>query len=289
MSEDENDAQHAGHNRAVAAVHFVEKSGQKEVSFVLRRLVSTSSSSPNSTTATATATAATAPSTATTANANDFSCKVEEKLRWEFAWCTMLDDNNFSLLAALINRHAPAACYITENIMQAASSSASRSAKKLLAALNTCEVVAKPSSHFKFESHKTSLLSLVGKVNLSFLEGLDRAPVAAGCLGCLFRHEVAQTMSTQERAGSHRVVALDITNHMKLDHAAVAALHLFPASRHEDRFHSLFGTLNVCKTKKIGERLLERWIRQPLLEVDDIVARQKLVQVRCLVCTRCVK
>ena len=141
------------------------------------------------------------------------------------------------------------------------------------------QVVAKPSVHFKLGSSGSNLLTLVGKPALSFVEGgFADAPGVAGCTACLVRHQVPRDLDGLEN--SHRAVPLDVTNHMKLDHAAVAALHLFPASRADDRFNSLFGMLNVCKTKKIGGRMLERWIRQPLLSVDAISARQNLVEVR---------
>ena len=263
-------------SRPVAAIVFAEKNGQKEVSFVLRKACATgtidnsgaatsdTNRSCNETTANKTATAP-----------GDFDCQVKQSIRWEFAWCTVLDDNNFSLLAALVNEHAPGVCYIADAVMSAAA--AHRGAKKFLAALSICEVVAKPAGHFKMGQSSNTLLTLTGKTSMQFIPGLGQAPGSAGCVSCLIRHEVPRDLDGLE--GTYRVVALDSTNHMKLDHAAVAALHLFPASRSEDRFNSLFGMLNVCKTKKIGARMLERWIRQPLLAVDEIVARQNLVQV----------
>lgn len=279
-NDDLTDEQVDAASRPIAAIVFAEKNGQKEVSFVLRRACATGT--VNDVGAAKSDTGNSSSSTSNENDANktasapgDFDCQVKQSIRWEFAWCTVLDDNNFSLLAALVNEHAPGVCYIADSVMSAAA--AHRGAKKFLAALSICEVVAKPAGHFKMGQSSSALLTLTGKTSLQFIPGLGQAPGAAGCVSCLIRHEVPRDLDGSE--GTYRVVALDSTNHMKLDHAAVAALHLFPVSRSEDRFNSLFGTLNVCKTKKIGARMLERWIRQPLLAVDDIVARQNLVQV----------
>jgi len=257
-------------SRPVAAVTFSEKNGQKEVSFVLRRsaqskLVEVDASRTKKD---------------GQRDSDEFQCNVTGDVLWEFAWCTFLDDNNFSLLAAVVNEHAPGVCYAPENLMAAAAGH--RSAKKFLAALSICEVVSKPSSHFKWSQDKSFFLGLVGKANMTFVHGLEKSALAASCVACLVRHEVPRDGT--EVDGSHRVVPLDSSRHMKLDHAAVAALHLFPASKNEDRFNSLFGMLNVCKTKKIGARLLERWIRQPLLSVDTITERQNLVEVNIPSC-----
>ncbi len=275
-------------SQPVACVCFTERNGQKAVSFVLRRQVNLGTTTMTTTTdnnnnnnseqATSGGTKDGNAANGDASSTSAFNCKMRQRLRWEFAWCTVLDDNNFSLLAAMITEHAPGSCYITDDVVKNANNS--RAAKKFLGALSSCEAVAKPAAHFKLSPHQSTLLTLVGKANMSFLQGLDQASKAAGCLGCLLRNDnVSKDLSADEAAGSHRVVPLDVTSHMKLDHAAVAALHLFPVTKNEDRFHSLFGTLNVCKTKKIGGRLLERWIRQPLLSVEDIVARQSLVQV----------
>jgi DNA mismatch repair ATPase MutS len=262
-------------SRPVAAIQYVEKDGQKQVSFVLRRA---SHSTPRGGGADAATAAPESSSSSSSSSPEGYSCKVKDTLRWEFAWCSVLDDNNFSMLATLVNEHAPGVVYIPDSLMAAAA--AHRAAKKVLAALTTCEVVAKPAAHFKAGAGDATLLRLTGKASIAFMsEALEQAPGALACIACLARHEVPRDgLESGSLDGSHRMLALDSASHMKLDHSAVAALHLFPASRTEDRFHSLFGMLNACKTKKIGARLLERWIRQPLTSVAAISARQDLVQ-----------
>jgi DNA mismatch repair protein MSH2 len=67
------------------------------------------------------------------------------------------------------------------------------------------------------------------------------------------------------------------TQYLKMDAAAVAALNLFSSPTDSNKHQSLFGVLNHCKTK-MGERLLNAWIKQPLLNVAKIERRLGYVQ-----------
>jgi len=73
-----------------------------------------------------------------------------------------------------------------------------------------------------------------------------------------------------------RLGSLD--NFMKLDSAAADAVNLLPKPDHPSQFGSIFGVLNRCKTK-MGSRLLERWLRQPLIDTDAINARLDIVEI----------
>ncbi|GLE01121.1 hypothetical protein PINS_up009951 [Pythium insidiosum] len=68
---------------------------------------------------------------------------------------------------------------------------------------------------------------------------------------------------------------------MQLDTAAIWSLNLLPdpTMKSSSRLGgSVLDILNRGKTP-MGRRLLERWIRQPLVDVDEIVRRQNLVQI----------
>lgn len=67
---------------------------------------------------------------------------------------------------------------------------------------------------------------------------------------------------------------------MKLDSAAVKSLNLFPTSKttNGSKNSNIYDLLNYCKSVG-GSRLLNQWIKQPLIELDDILARHQLVEM----------
>lgn len=77
--------------------------------------------------------------------------------------------------------------------------------------------------------------------------------------------------------GQYRLYQHDLSQFMKLDAAALRALNLMPGPRDGAKSMSLFGLLNHCKTP-IGGRLLAQWLKQPLMSLSEIEARQQLVE-----------
>jgi DNA mismatch repair ATPase MutS len=65
---------------------------------------------------------------------------------------------------------------------------------------------------------------------------------------------------------------------MRIDSAAAEAVNLLPKSDHPSQFGSIYGVLNRCKTK-MGSRLLERWLRQPLIDAIEINKRLDIVEI----------
>ncbi|TNN07670.1 DNA mismatch repair protein, partial [Schistosoma japonicum] len=68
-----------------------------------------------------------------------------------------------------------------------------------------------------------------------------------------------------------------LENHVRLDSAASRALHLLPGPDDKNKFHSVYGTLNNCRTAQ-GQRLLAQWLRQPLTDKSKIEERLDLVE-----------
>ena len=64
---------------------------------------------------------------------------------------------------------------------------------------------------------------------------------------------------------------------MKLDSAALRALNVFPTQQSSVKTHSLYGLLNKCKTAQ-GQRLLQQWLQQPLLDLARIKDRHDMVE-----------
>eukprot|EP00948_MAST-09A_sp_MAST-9A-sp1_P003930 g3930.t1 len=88
---------------------------------------------------------------------------------------------------------------------------------------------------------------------------------------------------------SFRLNMGNLNEHLRLDLAACKALNLFPDGNYQTNslnpndhgsHLSLYSLLNCCKTK-MGSRLLARWLRQPLTNVNMIQRRQAIVKLFC--------
>src|SRR3954452_20418767 len=64
---------------------------------------------------------------------------------------------------------------------------------------------------------------------------------------------------------------------MNLDSSSLKALNLMPGARDGSKTMSLYGLLNHCKTP-VGSRLLSQWLKQPLMNKEEIEKRQQLVE-----------
>ena len=122
-------------------------------------------------------------------------------------------------------------------------------------------------------------------------EILSLAPPALNSLMCLLSelrplgfleagsHPSLNTYDGDSNAPStaHELILGRLDSCMRLDSAAADAIMLLPDKTAPSSPHSsLFGVLNQCKTV-MGSRLLESWLRQPLVERAAIEARHDLV------------
>lgn len=71
--------------------------------------------------------------------------------------------------------------------------------------------------------------------------------------------------------GHFRLHRHDLSQYMKLDASALKALNLMPNPQElgGNKNMSLYGLLNKCKTSQ-GQRLLGRWLKQPLVNLHSI-------------------
>lgn len=153
------------------------------------------------------------------------------------------------------------------------------SAKKLMQVINRCEVaITEVKGNFyatgSLDSDLEKLLSELSFKSVSTAEvqskGLGLASISALVvyLGLL---------SEESSYGSYELRSWTPEKVMKLDLSAVKALNLFPSARDLGTKHgSVYGLLNCCKSAE-GQRLLSRWIKQPLTDLDEITARHLLV------------
>ncbi|KAL1409833.1 MSH2 protein [Vanrija albida] len=77
--------------------------------------------------------------------------------------------------------------------------------------------------------------------------------------------------------GTFKLHNHDLSQYMKLDASALKALNLMPNPElGSSKNMSLYGLLNYCRTSQ-GQRLLARWLKQPLVNLHSILERQNIV------------
>jgi DNA mismatch repair protein MSH2 len=84
-------------------------------------------------------------------------------------------------------------------------------------------------------------------------------------------------LSDPSNFGQYNLYQHDLSQYMKLDAAALKALNLMPGPRDGSKTMSLYGLLNHCRTP-VGGRLLAQWLKQPLMDLEQIERRQILVE-----------
>ncbi|CAH8651285.1 unnamed protein product [Schistosoma rodhaini] len=98
---------------------------------------------------------------------------------------------------------------------------------------------------------------------------------ALSCLGAIIKFLDLNDSDMNRYAFTLEIFSLE--NHVRLDSAASRALHLLPGPDDKNKFHSVYGTLNNCRTAQ-GQRLLAQWLRQPLIDKSKIEERLDLVE-----------
>ncbi|KAL8915478.1 MAG: hypothetical protein Q9171_000042 [Xanthocarpia ochracea] len=99
--------------------------------------------------------------------------------------------------------------------------------------------------------------------------------LAMGSAGALIKY--LGVLSDPSNFGQYQLYQHDLSQFMKLDASALKALNLMPGPRDGSKNMSLYGLLNHCKTP-VGSRLLAQWLKQPLMSLEEIQRRQRLVE-----------
>ncbi|XP_061562727.1 DNA mismatch repair protein Msh2 isoform X2 [Phycodurus eques] len=131
-------------------------------------------------------------------------------------------------------------------------------------------------------SNLESLLVQVGPKECLLAQGENSADgnklreVAMSCLAAVVRY--LELLSDESNFNSFSLTSMELGQYMRLDNAAVRALNLFQGAPDDTSgAHSLAGLLNKCRTPQ-GQRLVNQWIKQPLLDKTKIEERLDLVE-----------
>ena len=124
---------------------------------------------------------------------------------------------------------------------------------------------------------------------------LSQTPLAQQALLFLCRNEERFPCCSQGGGGGendngdddmYQLQRLTLNSCLRMDHTAMEAIHLLPTRHLGKRTIEVGGTLSSnsllgvldSNITKMGTRLLEQWLRQPSVNLPEIVHRQKTVQ-----------
>ncbi|CAO3614416.1 unnamed protein product [Cunninghamella blakesleeana] len=94
---------------------------------------------------------------------------------------------------------------------------------------------------------------------------------------CLIKY--LSLLSDENNFKQFKLTHHDLSQYMRLDASALSALNLMPNQQlGSNKTMSLYGLLNNCHTAQ-GGRLLAQWLKQPLLNINEITKRQDLVEI----------
>jgi len=185
--------------------------------------------------------------------------------------CEFTDDDQFSTLEAVLVQLSAKECLVPQNIDK-------YDLSQLTEVFSRCQVVMteRKTSEFASKDTETDLNRLVNDKfrNLGHFEKKH----AMGSAACVLKY--LSLMSEDTNFGHYSMLDLDVSKFLKLDGAAIRALHLTPLRGENNKNTSVYGILNKCRTA-MGQRRLMQWIKQPLLDKQEIAERHDLVEIFC--------
>ncbi|KAH8194983.1 hypothetical protein TruAng_010854 [Truncatella angustata] len=148
---------------------------------------------------------------------------------------------------------------------------------KLRQIIDNCGIAMseRPAADFGIKDIEQDLARLLKDERSASLLPQTDLKLAMGSAAALIKYLSA--MQDSSNFGQYQLYQHDLTQFMKLDAAALKALNLMPGARDGVKSMSLFGLLNHCRTP-VGSRLLSQWLKQPLMNRDEIEKRLQLVE-----------
>ncbi|KAJ6852089.1 DNA mismatch repair protein MSH2 [Iris pallida] len=150
--------------------------------------------------------------------------------------------------------------------------------KALCNALSRCGVLLTERKKSEFKSR--DLVQDLGRIVRGPIEPvrdlLSDFEHALSSLGALLSY--VELLADETNYGNYTIQKYNLDSYMRLDSAAMRALNVLENKSDSNKNFSLFGLMNRTCTAGMGKRLLNRWLKQPLLDIDGITCRLDLVQ-----------
>ncbi|PVU98376.1 hypothetical protein BB560_005685 [Smittium megazygosporum] len=196
---------------------------------------------------------------------------VDTSLR-EFGVTEFIENDAYSNLESLLIQHQAKECLVLET-----ENTKDQDIQAMINALERYDVMVTPCKKKMFEtsSIEQDINRLIkGDVPISARPEYDLKN-AITALSAIIKY--LNLLGNDKNEGIFNLKQYNLNQYMRLDISAVRALNLTPsASDGANKTMSLQGLLDKCKTAQ-GSRLLSQWIKQPLLDADLIIERQKIV------------
>lgn len=204
------------------------------------------------------------------ANVTTQSEQVANKTHFVIEFIDFIDNEQFSILDSLLVQIGSCRLILSEEYEQGKGD-----AKKLsnLFQRKDIDIIYLKKTIFKRGESATKLEKICGKSFIINAAEKD-TPNAMNAVEALLH---ALSLKDTDRMIID-LKLMSLNTFLRLDSAAAEAVNLLPKPDHPSPFGSIYGVLNRCKTK-MGQRLLERWVRQPLLDHTEINKRLDIVEI----------
>ncbi|KAK3290625.1 DNA mismatch repair protein msh-2 [Chaetomium fimeti] len=200
-------------------------------------------------------------------------CFADASVR-ELGVSEFLDNDSYSNFEALLIQLGVKECLIN---MEKADKEKDPELAKVKQIIDNCGVAIseRPVAEFGIKDIEQDLARLLKDERSATLLPQTDLKLAMGSAAALIKY--LGVLHDTSNFGQYQLYQHDLAQFMKLDAAALKALNLMPGARDGAKTMSLFGLLNHCKTP-VGSRLLAQWLKQPLMDKNEIEKRQQLVE-----------
>ncbi|KAI8379905.1 muts domain V-domain-containing protein [Choanephora cucurbitarum] len=152
---------------------------------------------------------------------------------------------------------------------------------KIRSILDRCDVVVTERKKNEFDAKNIAQdlnRLLESETAIEALPELDMKDAMASC-ACVIKY--LQLLDNESNFSRFTLKHHDLSQYMRLDGPALAALNLMPTAKDgPHKSTNVYGLLNKCCTAQ-GSRLFAQWLKQPLLNIEEITERQDIVQAFC--------